>query len=222
MRPWSAPSRGHPAPMPKALTGSSRTCTPAGTQNVLHRRATRPVCHRSAGIDGPAGVRIESWTVPNRRPAAASLIERPQRMGRSAPTSSATLAVAWLIGWGSPRTHGSWTWLRHWCSSRAGRRSGGRGSGVGRGLSEPMLHTAHVGAAGARLGLRAVVACMDAQQLAVRTESFDVVVSTFALGSLSDPQSALAECRRVTRPEAAGPRSLTAGGGKAMTLGMAQ
>jgi SAM-dependent methyltransferase len=41
---------------------------------------------------------------------------------------------------------------------------------------------------------------MDAQQLAARTESFDVVVSTFALGSLPDPQSALAECRRVTRP----------------------
>lgn len=75
----------------------------------------------------------------------------------------------------------------------------GAGLAVGADLSEPMLRRAR-GAAGAGPGLRAVVACMDAQQLAVRTESFDAVVSTFALGSLADPQSALAECRRVTRP----------------------
>jgi O-methyltransferase / aklanonic acid methyltransferase len=74
----------------------------------------------------------------------------------------------------------------------------GAGLAVGADLSEPMLRRAR-GAAGAGLGLCAVVACMDAQQLAVRTESFDAVVSTFALGSLPDPQSALAECRRVTR-----------------------
>ena len=76
---------------------------------------------------------------------------------------------------------------------------GAGGLAVGVDLSEPMLR--HAGEAKhAGSGPRILLARMDAQQLAVRSESFDAVVCSFALGSFPHPPSALAECWRVARP----------------------
>jgi O-methyltransferase / aklanonic acid methyltransferase len=73
------------------------------------------------------------------------------------------------------------------------------GLSVGVDLSEAMLRRVDA-ATDAWSGSPILLACMDAQQLAVRSESFDAVVCSFALGSLRDPLSALGECWRVARP----------------------
>jgi ubiquinone/menaquinone biosynthesis C-methylase UbiE len=70
------------------------------------------------------------------------------------------------------------------------------GLAVGVDLSEAMLRRVDR-AADAWSGPRLLLGCMDAQQLAVRSERFDAVVCSFALGSFSDPVSALRECWRV-------------------------
>lgn len=81
----------------------------------------------------------------------------------------------------------------------AAKAVGPRGLAVGVDLSEAMLR--RVGeATDAGSGPQNLVACMDAQQLGVRTGGFDVAVCSFALGSLPEPLSALAESWRVTRP----------------------
>jgi SAM-dependent methyltransferase len=76
---------------------------------------------------------------------------------------------------------------------------GAGGLAVGVDLSEAMLRRAgdasHAGSVP-----RILLARMDAQQLAVRSETFDAVVCSFALGSFPDAASALMECRRVARP----------------------
>jgi ubiquinone/menaquinone biosynthesis C-methylase UbiE len=82
----------------------------------------------------------------------------------------------------------------------AAKAAGPGGLAVGIELSEAMLRRVG-GATDTGSGPRNLVACMDAQELAVRTESFDVAVCSFALGSFPDPLSALTECWRVTRPE---------------------
>jgi SAM-dependent methyltransferase len=76
---------------------------------------------------------------------------------------------------------------------------GAGGLSVGVDLSEAMLRRADA-ATDAWSGPPIHLACMDAQQLAVRSDSFDAVVCSFAVGSFPDPLSALAECWRVARP----------------------
>ncbi len=76
---------------------------------------------------------------------------------------------------------------------------GAGGVAVGVDLSEAMLRRAG-GATDAGSGRRTLLARMDAQQLAVRSQSFDAVVCSFAIGSFPDPLSALAECWRVAHP----------------------
>jgi SAM-dependent methyltransferase len=75
---------------------------------------------------------------------------------------------------------------------------GARGLSVGLDLSVAMLRRA--GATDAGSGPQLRLACMDATHLAIRSESFDAVVCSFALGSFPDPLSALAECWRVAHP----------------------
>jgi SAM-dependent methyltransferase len=76
---------------------------------------------------------------------------------------------------------------------------GAGGLSVGIDLSEAMLGRVDA-ATDARSGRLILRVCMDAQQLAVRSDSFDAVVCSFALGSLPDPLSALGECWRVAHP----------------------
>jgi O-methyltransferase / aklanonic acid methyltransferase len=76
---------------------------------------------------------------------------------------------------------------------------GAGGLAVGVDLSEAMLRRAG-GATEAGSGPRILLARMDAQQLAVRSESFDAVLCSFSLGSFPDPLSALVECWRVAHP----------------------
>jgi ubiquinone/menaquinone biosynthesis C-methylase UbiE len=76
---------------------------------------------------------------------------------------------------------------------------GARGLLVGVDLSEAMLGRVDA-ATDAWSGPPILLACMDAQQLAVRSESFDAVVCSFALGSFLDPLLALEECWRVVHP----------------------
>jgi SAM-dependent methyltransferase len=73
---------------------------------------------------------------------------------------------------------------------------GAGGLSVGLDLSEAMLRRVDA-ATDAWSGPPILLVCMDAQQLAVRSESFDAVVCSFALGSFPDPLSALSECWRV-------------------------
>jgi O-methyltransferase / aklanonic acid methyltransferase len=75
---------------------------------------------------------------------------------------------------------------------------GAEGLSVGVDLSEAMLRRA--GAMDAGPGPQLRLACMDAEHLGIRSESFDAVVCSFALGSFRDPPAALAECWRVARP----------------------
>ena len=75
--------------------------------------------------------------------------------------------------------------------------AGGLAAGVD--LSKAMVRRAR-GAKNAGSGPPILLACMDAERLGVRSESFDAVVCTFALGSLPDPLSALLECWRVAHP----------------------
>jgi SAM-dependent methyltransferase len=75
---------------------------------------------------------------------------------------------------------------------------GAGGLSVGVDLSVAMLRRA--GATDAGSGPQLRLACMDAKHLAIRSESFDAVVCSFALGSFPDPLSALAECWRVAHP----------------------
>jgi ubiquinone/menaquinone biosynthesis C-methylase UbiE len=76
---------------------------------------------------------------------------------------------------------------------------GAVGLSVGVDLSEAMLRRVDA-TTDAWSGPPILLACMDAQQLAVRSESFDAVVCSFALGSFPDPLSALGECWRVAHP----------------------
>jgi SAM-dependent methyltransferase len=75
---------------------------------------------------------------------------------------------------------------------------GAGGLSVGVDLSVAMLRRA--GARDAGSGPQPHLARMDAQHLAIRSESFDAVVCSFALGSFPDPLSALEECWRVAHP----------------------
>jgi O-methyltransferase / aklanonic acid methyltransferase len=77
----------------------------------------------------------------------------------------------------------------------AGEAVGAGGLAVGVDVSVAMLRRA--GATDAGSGPQLRLACMDAKRLAIRSESFDAVVCSFALGSFADPLSALAECWRV-------------------------
>jgi O-methyltransferase / aklanonic acid methyltransferase len=76
---------------------------------------------------------------------------------------------------------------------------GAGGLSVGVDLSEAMLRRVDA-ATDAWSGPPILLACMDAQHLAVRSESFDAVVCSFALGSFPDPLAALGECWRVAQP----------------------
>ena len=73
---------------------------------------------------------------------------------------------------------------------------GAGGLAVGVDLSAAMLRRVDA-ATDVWSGPPILLACMDAQQLAVRSESFDAVVCSFALSSFPDPLSALSECWRV-------------------------
>jgi SAM-dependent methyltransferase len=76
---------------------------------------------------------------------------------------------------------------------------GAGGLAVGIDLSEAMLRRA-AGTTDAESGPRILLVRMNAQQLAIRSESFDAVVCSFGLGWFPDPLSALGECRRVVHP----------------------
>lgn len=74
-----------------------------------------------------------------------------------------------------------------------------RGQVLGVDLSEGMLHTARTKATRAALP-RIDFQKMDAEALALEDESFDVVLSLFALTHFPDPLTALKEMRRVLVP----------------------
>jgi ubiquinone/menaquinone biosynthesis C-methylase UbiE len=67
-------------------------------------------------------------------------------------------------------------------------------------LSEPMLRRAAAKAAGNGLADRTEFRRMDAESLDLAGDTFDAVVSLFALMHFPNPRAALAEMRRVLRP----------------------
>src|ERR1700737_3350145 len=101
-------------------------------------------------------------------------------------------------------------------SIAAAERVGGRILEVGTGISltdyartnrlvgidycEPMLRKAHARVAAHRLAHVEALAVMDAQQLAFADAFFDVVVAQYVITTVPDPERALDEIARVTRP----------------------
>ena len=83
---------------------------------------------------------------------------------------------------------------------QAARQVGPHGKVLGVDLSEGMLATAQAKAAAAGLSDRAEFRKMDAEALDLASESFDVVVSLFALLHFPNPLVALKEMLRVLRP----------------------
>ena len=73
---------------------------------------------------------------------------------------------------------------------------------VGIDYCEPMLRKAHARVAAHRLAHVEALAVMDAQQLAFADAFFDVVVAQYVITTVPDPERALDEIARVTRPGA--------------------
>jgi phosphatidylethanolamine/phosphatidyl-N-methylethanolamine N-methyltransferase len=71
---------------------------------------------------------------------------------------------------------------------------------VGVDLSEPMLRKAQARVAEHRLSNVEALAVMDATRLALADRSFDVVVAQYVITAVPDPEAALDEFARVTRP----------------------
>ena len=71
---------------------------------------------------------------------------------------------------------------------------------VGVDYSEPMLRKAHERVAGHRLAHVEALAVMDAQKLGFRDAFFDAVVAQYVITTVPDPEAALDELARVTRP----------------------
>jgi len=71
---------------------------------------------------------------------------------------------------------------------------------VGVDLSEPMLRKAHERVAALTLHNVEALAVMDAQNLALPDESFDVVVAQYVITAVPDPEATLDEFARVLRP----------------------
>jgi phosphatidylethanolamine/phosphatidyl-N-methylethanolamine N-methyltransferase len=71
---------------------------------------------------------------------------------------------------------------------------------VGVDYSEPMLRKAHERVARERLSHIEALAVMDAQRLGFRDAYFDAVVAQFVITAVPDPEKALDEFARVTRP----------------------
>jgi phosphatidylethanolamine/phosphatidyl-N-methylethanolamine N-methyltransferase len=71
---------------------------------------------------------------------------------------------------------------------------------VGIDYCEPMLRKAHARVAAHRLAHVEALAVMDAQQLAFADAFFDVVVAQYVITTVPDPERALDEIARVTRP----------------------
>ncbi len=71
---------------------------------------------------------------------------------------------------------------------------------VGIDYCEPMLRKAHARVAAHDLGHVEALAVMDAQQLAFADAFFDVVVAQYVITTVPDPERALDEIARVTRP----------------------
>src|SRR5437763_9591047 len=71
---------------------------------------------------------------------------------------------------------------------------------VGIDYCEPMLRKAHARVAAHGLAHVEALAVMDAQQLAFADAFFDVVVAQYVITTVPDPERALDEIARVTRP----------------------
>ncbi|MCC6778338.1 MAG: methyltransferase domain-containing protein [Hyphomicrobiales bacterium] len=71
---------------------------------------------------------------------------------------------------------------------------------VGVDYSEPMLRKAHERVAADKLSHVDALALMDAQRLGFRNGFFDVVVAQYVITTVPDPEAALDEFARVTRP----------------------
>src|SRR3954464_13772926 len=71
---------------------------------------------------------------------------------------------------------------------------------VGVDYSEPMLRKAHERVAAHQLGHVDALAVMDAQHLGFPDACFDVVVAQYVITTVPDPEAALDEFARVTRP----------------------
>jgi phosphatidylethanolamine/phosphatidyl-N-methylethanolamine N-methyltransferase len=71
---------------------------------------------------------------------------------------------------------------------------------VGVDYSEPMLRKAHERVAEHKLAHVDALAVMDAQQLGFPDAFFDVVVAQYVITTVPDPEAALEEFARVTRP----------------------
>ena len=71
---------------------------------------------------------------------------------------------------------------------------------VGIDLSAPMLRKAHARVRERHLCNIDALAVMDAQQLALYDHAFDVVVAQYVITTVPDPEAALDEFVRVTRP----------------------
>jgi ubiquinone/menaquinone biosynthesis C-methylase UbiE len=82
----------------------------------------------------------------------------------------------------------------------AARRLGSNAKITGVDLSDGLLRTAHRKAAKSGLSDAICFLKMDAEALALKESSFDVVLSLFALLHFPDPKRALAEMFRVLRP----------------------
>jgi phosphatidylethanolamine/phosphatidyl-N-methylethanolamine N-methyltransferase len=71
---------------------------------------------------------------------------------------------------------------------------------VGVDYSEPMLRKARARVEGRRLNHIETLAVMDAQQLGFPDAAFDAVVAQYVITTVPDPEAALDEFARVTRP----------------------
>jgi phosphatidylethanolamine/phosphatidyl-N-methylethanolamine N-methyltransferase len=71
---------------------------------------------------------------------------------------------------------------------------------VGVDYSEPMLRKAHARVAVHKLAHVAALAVMDARQLGFRDAFFNAVVAQYVITAVPDPEAALDELARVTRP----------------------
>jgi len=80
---------------------------------------------------------------------------------------------------------------------------------VGVDYSEPMLRKALARVAERRLGHIETLAVMDAQHLGFPDASFDAVVAQYVITTVPDPEAALDEFARVTRPAARSSWSIT-------------
>ena len=67
-------------------------------------------------------------------------------------------------------------------------------------ISEPMLRKAHERVAEHKLGHVDALAVMDAQQLGFPDAFFDAVVAQYVITTVPDPEAALDEFARVTKP----------------------